>query len=80
MILGFQLPSIRFPSGLLFSQMFRTLLIEAGRVGAIHFEPPFADEIRLLENGAVGTKEGDLPAVIADVKDLETESRESAKI
>lgn len=70
-VLFFQLSSIGFPSRLFFSQMFCAFFVEVWRVCAVHFEPPLADEVGLLENGAVGTEEGNFPAVIADVEDLE---------
>ena len=46
-------------------------LSDGGGLGAVHVEPPVADEVVLVEDGAVGAEEGELGGLgAADVENL----------
>lgn len=49
-----------------------TGFVECWGGGAVHLEPPVTYEVRLAEDGAVGTKERDLAGCVANVEYLES--------
>lgn len=46
-------------------------LVEGRRGRAVHLEPPVTDQVRLAEDGAVGTQERDFAGCVADMEYLE---------
>ena len=72
LIVQSRFPRLGAPS-LLLEQLLATLLVQLRGLAAVHLEPPVANQLRLLEDGAVRAEERDLSSVVADVEYLDRE-------
>lgn len=70
LILEFRFPRLCSLTFLL-EQLLAALLVQLCGLAAVHLEPPIANQLRLLEDGAIWTEERYLPTVVTDMEHLE---------